>query len=383
MHRRDNEIHSAFAPAFRASDTDVLRQHDLFVSKATLAHVLDAVPFSVVVLNHWRQIIYANRAMLALVAQHDASKVLGRRLGEVVGCTHAIEAIGGCGTTEFCRYCGAVHAMLRAIEVRRPDVQECRISRAPDGEAIDLRVWSRPIIVEDEAFVVFSLLDIATEKRKEVLEHLFFHDIANTAGGLSGLAELLPNAEPSRVLELAGMMHHYTRQLVDEIRGQRELMLAESGMLTVHPETFDMAQLLGDLTEGYQHHVSIRGKHLDYAAADAPVPVDTDRTLVGRVIVNMLKNAIEATPPDGLVTVRCAAIGASAEVSVHNPGHMPRHVQMQLFKRSFSTKGEGRGLGTYSMKLFGEQYLKGKIEFTSAPESGTTFRATFPSLPPK
>lgn len=321
--------------------------------------------------------------MLALVGKNDPSTILGRRLGEVVGCAHALEAAGGCGTTEFCRYCGAVHAMLRAIEVRRPDVQECRISRTPTGEAIDLRVWSRPIIVEDEAFVVFSLLDIASEKRKEVLEHLFFHDIANTAGGISGIAELLPKAEPSKVLELAGMIHHFSRQLVDEIKAQRELMLAESGMLTVHPEAVDMAQLVGGLAEGYRHHVSVRGKHLDCFPADASVPIISDRALVGRVVVNMLKNAIEATPPDGHVTVRCAAVGASAEVTVHNPGHMPRHVQMQLFKRSFSTKGEGRGLGTYSMKLLGEQYLGGKVDFTSAPESGTIFRATFPSLPQK
>ncbi len=373
-------MRTAFAPAFRANRDDVRRQHDLFLSRATLAHVLDAVPFAVIVLNHWRQIIYANRAMLALVGQHDTGQILGHRLGEVVGCAHALEATGGCGTTEFCRYCGAVHAMLRAIEVRRPDVQECRISRAPDGEAIDLRVWSRPIVVEDEAFVVFSLMDIAAEKRKEVLERLFFHDIANTAGGLSGIAELLPGADPGRILELAGMIHHFSRQLVDEIRGQRELMLAESGTLTVHADEFDMGELVGDLTDGYQHHVSVRGKYLEYAPPAAPVRIVTDRTLASRVIVNMLKNAIEATPPDGIVTVRCAAAGNAAGVSVHNTGHMPRHVQLQLFKRSFSTKGEGRGLGTYSMKLLGEQYLRGNVDFTSTPESGTTFRATFPPL---
>jgi signal transduction histidine kinase len=381
MDREGSLPYSHFAPAFRAGAEDVRRQHDLFLSKAALAPVLDAVPFSVIVLNHWRQIIYANKAMISLVGQKDLDQILAHRLGEVVGCAHAIEAVGGCGTTEFCRYCGAVHAMLRAIEVRRPDVQECRISRAPDGEAIDLRVWSRPIVVEGEAFVVFSLLDIAAEKRKEVLERLFFHDIANTAGGLSGIAELLPKAEPAKVLELAGMIHHFSRQLVDEIRAQRELMLAESGMLTVHPEDVDMGEFLGGLTEGYQHHVSLRGKFLRYEAPECPARVVTDRALLGRVVGNMLKNAIEATPPDGIVTVRCIAGDGAAEVSAHNPGHMPRHVQLQLFKRSFSTKGEGRGLGTYSMKLLGEQYLKGKIDFLSTPEAGTTFRALFPSLP--
>jgi sensor histidine kinase regulating citrate/malate metabolism len=46
---------------------------------------------------------------------------------------------------------------------------------------------------------------------------------------------------------------------------------------------------------------------------------------------------------------------------------------MQLFQRSFSTKGTGRGIGTYSMKLFGEKYLEGRVDFESTRENGTTF----------
>jgi sensor histidine kinase regulating citrate/malate metabolism len=59
--------------------------------------------------------------------------------------------------------------------------------------------------------------------------------------------------------------------------------------------------------------------------------------------------------------------------SVHNSKYIEPEVQNQLFKRSFSTKGVGRGFGTYSMKLFGEKYLKGKVWFESSPENGTTF----------
>jgi sensor histidine kinase regulating citrate/malate metabolism len=55
-----------------------------------------------------------------------------------------------------------------------------------------------------------------------------------------------------------------------------------------------------------------------------------------------------------------------------------REVQLQLFKRSFSTKGAGRGIGTYSMKLLGEKYLKGKVWFQSSPEKGTTFFIAIP-----
>ena len=50
---------------------------------------------------------------------------------------------------------------------------------------------------------------------------------------------------------------------------------------------------------------------------------------------------------------------------VNNPAVMPREVQLQVFKRSFSTKGSGRGIGTYSMRLLVSRYLGGSVDFES------------------
>jgi len=66
---------------------------------------------------------------------------------------------------------------------------------------------------------------------------------------------------------------------------------------------------------------------------------------------------------------------------VHNHGVIPRDIQHQIFERSFSTKGEGRGIGTFSMKLIGETYLGGKVDFNSDRENGTTFRIELPIRP--
>ncbi len=51
---------------------------------------------------------------------------------------------------------------------------------------------------------------------------------------------------------------------------------------------------------------------------------------------------------------------------------MPPEVQAQVFQRSYSTKGAGRGLGTYAMKLFGEGVLHGEVGFDTGP-GGTVF----------
>ena len=100
--------------------------------------------------------------------------------------------------------------------------------------------------------------------------------------------------------------------------------------------------------------------------------------LLRRVLGNMLKNALEATPPGKAVSLSCSSDQGTVTFSVHNPKPMPRDVQLQIFQRSFSTKGSGRGIGTYSMKLFTERYLGGTVHFTVSEEEGTTFRVSLP-----
>jgi signal transduction histidine kinase len=78
------------------------------------------------------------------------------------------------------------------------------------------------------------------------------------------------------------------------------------------------------------------------------------------------------------VVVNIRRYDSSAEFSVNNPAVLPAGIKSRIFQRSFSTKGTGRGIGTYSMKMLGERYLGGKIAFTSAEGEGTTFRFLLP-----
>jgi signal transduction histidine kinase len=96
----------------------------------------------------------------------------------------------------------------------------------------------------------------------------------------------------------------------------------------------------------------------------------------------MAKNALEASGPGDTVTLSCAREGGSVAFTVHNPSFMPRDVQLQIFQRSFTTKGEGRGIGTYSMKLLTERYMHGTISFQTSPDIGTTFKMTVPAETP-
>jgi signal transduction histidine kinase len=91
------------------------------------------------------------------------------------------------------------------------------------------------------------------------------------------------------------------------------------------------------------------------------------------VIINLLKNALEATPEQGKVLVGVENLNTRLRFWVRNDGVLPRDVQMQLFQRSFSTKGLGRGIGTYCVRLLTENYLGGKVSFISNETDGTVF----------
>jgi signal transduction histidine kinase len=104
----------------------------------------------------------------------------------------------------------------------------------------------------------------------------------------------------------------------------------------------------------------------------------TDGALLKRILLNMAKNAAEATPEHGSITINYGHKPGIAVFSVHNNGMIPNHIRLQIFQRSFSTKGDGRGMGTYSMKLFGENYLRGRVYFISDEKAGTVFTIELP-----
>lgn len=371
-----SKISTQFAPAKRAPGEKIAAQASYLLNLPLFERFFNAVPDIVLVVNQQRQIIFANHNLLQVTRQNDDATIIGLRPGEALGCVHAFETEGGCGTSEFCQTCGAVEALLSSLKGQE-SIQECRIA-LQNGDALDLQVWATPITLDGETFSIFAVKDISHEKRRQALERIFLHDLLNVAGGLRGFAGLLTEATPAELETITGALSRLSGRLIEEINTQRELNAAESNELVVHPTRLDSQALLQEVLALYQHHEVAEARRLELDPHAPSVFFTSDLNLLQRVIGNMVKNALEAAAPGEIVTLGCTSYPDMIEFWVHNPGYMPRQVQLQVFQRSFSTKGTGRGLGTYSMKLLGERYLKGRLSFTSSPDQGTTFRASFP-----
>ena len=368
---------TAFAPAERATAAEIRRQQSYFQDRL-LRRMLDAVPDIVLVLNTQRQIVFTNRPLLNFLGLESDASICGLRPGEALGCVHASQSKYGCGTTEFCSTCGAVRAILVSLQQQQA-VEECRIVQK-NGDALDLRVWATPLELHHEIFSIFSLKDISHEKRRYALERIFFHDLLNTASGLHGFASLLPTMTAAEQVQMYEVIFRLAEHLVDEINAQQELLAAENQELIIQLGPLNSVKFLEELISLYQHRPVAADRFLRLVSTAQAVEFVSDRTLLGRVLGNLIKNALEASHPTETVTIDCTAGEGFIEFSVHNPAFMPRSTQLQIFKRSFSTKGPARGLGTYSIRLLSERYLKGQVGFTSTPAAGTTFTVRCPRI---
>lgn len=373
----DRKLSTLFAPAERTSETDLRAQSQSFSQSSPIRPYLDAIPEIFLILNEQRQVVYANQSLLDYLGIGDTQRVFGLRPGEILECSHAFETEGGCGTTEFCQTCGAAKAILASLRGEQ-SVQECRILKRETGEALDLRVWATPYRLDGNLYSIFVVSDISHEKRRQSLERIFYHDVLNTAGGLLGFARLLREADSGKIDLIRDRIYHLANKLIEEIKTQRELSAAENNELAIHPESIHSAALLQEIACEYANHDAFKDRILVVDPEAADVKFESDRTLLSRVIGNLVKNALEASLAGETVTLGCRADESGVAFWVRNPAVIPREVQLQIFQRSFSTKGSGRGLGTYSIKLLSERYLKGSVFFTSTPGEGTVFTVHYP-----
>ncbi|MFU2208760.1 sensor histidine kinase [Solidesulfovibrio sp. C21] len=369
-----------FLPAQRTSVEELGRQAQLFASSPA-AGVLNRLPLGVAVCNATRQIIYSNEKFRELASLDCPDKnVLGQRLGEALSCLGANIEIGGCGTSETCRGCGVARSMAKLLAGATEVQGECSLARHGGKrlETLDFRLWAWGMPYDGEVFHAIILTDTRAEKRLSLIERIFYHDILNIVSGMQGICEIMREEEEGARNAELDLLIFATERINDLIVSQREFTQAEHGDYEVTVSKLGTRTLLGDIVAFMRRESSARGKTLVVAKESADAFFATDRRLLSRILVNMQKNALEASGQGDTITVGCALDDGHVRFWVHNPGVVPEEARAQIFRRAFSTKGAGRGLGTYGMKLFAEKYLGGEVGFASDATAGTTFFVRLP-----
>ncbi|MBU5614926.1 sensor histidine kinase [Geomonas azotofigens] len=368
-----------FAPAERATNERINEEIAMVTTSPVIQELLHSIGGLIAVLDEHRQVVGLNDSFLKTLGIEDPSAVLGLRLGEVLGCVHSGDEPGGCGTTRFCSTCGAVIAMVAALDGEGPVEELCSLSTYKGDTAADYAIMVRANVLklDGQNFILLFLHDVTLEHLRAALERTFFHDMGNMFTGLLGASQFLVREDHS---ELAAMIYRAAQRLHKELEIQR--CLFKNDFLEYRPSRDDTTagELLAELKGIFSKHDAATEKSMLLPDSLPLLTVKTDKSLALRVMSNMVLNALEATEEHGEVKVWFEQEHDALRFCVWNEKPIPDEVQCRIFQRSFSTKeGSGRGVGTFSMQLIGEKILGGKVSFSSSAQQGTLFKFRIPS----
>ncbi|MDH4226420.1 MAG: HAMP domain-containing histidine kinase [Deltaproteobacteria bacterium] len=364
-----------FASAERSTDKELERDITFVANSALVDGILKTVGGMFVVLNDKRQIVAINDEMLKALGIEEVKKVFGMRLGEAIKCIYSHDMPGGCGTSEYCSTCGATIAIVTTLDKITGVEKDCSITIEQSGGKSDiyLRVKTAPLEYNGRTFCLVFMQDLTYFKRWAALEQVFFHDISNIVSSLLCTSELLWEQQKDKDGNLSSELMRMSSYLANEVSMQRMLVNMERDVYRPDMRVIAVKDVVNELFAMYSNHASAKEKKVSIA----PVPeayISTDRYMILRVLGNMLVNAFEASEPGESVGLSVEVVDGEVMLCVTNNAVIPEPLTKRIFQRNFSTKSEiGRGIGTYSMKLFGEEFLDGKVGFTSRKGEGTKF----------
>ena len=370
-----------FATAKRSSKDEIEQQVELVSQHPVITSLLDMVSGFLAVLNENRQIIAVNETLMKMLGVENVEEVFGLRPGEALHCENSDTMPGGCGTSQACSSCGAAISIVSAINDEQPLERTCALRTKVSDQDVDLffSVRSHLFMIDGKKFVLLFLQDITKKQQWITLERIFFHDTNNILTGLVGASELLSRYEECKDAKLLENIRHLSSRLTQELKIQQALSKMDTRLYQSVNRQIRSGEVFKELQSIFYKHQAAKGRNLIFEQDEKPFILQADECVLIRILANMITNALEAAEINGSVRVWAEQKENSIVFSVWNQEYIPLEIQVRIFQRNFSTKKElGRGLGTYSMKLFGESILGGEVDFVTSEQDGTTFFLKLP-----
>ncbi|MCB2201089.1 PAS domain-containing sensor histidine kinase [bacterium] len=364
---------SFFASPERKSLDELTSTIDSISNNPFVDGLLQTVAGLIAVLNEHRQIVSVNKAFLDALGVDDAAGVLGLRPGEALHCVHAWKQTAGCGTSRYCSSCGAAIAIVTCLAEDKPEERLCAIQTQQNGAVQDicLSVRAVPVEFDEQKFILLFARDVTSEEVRHYMERIFYHDVNNMVMGLVANTEIMKGENPDS--ETVHDINRLSWRLKKEFDVHR-LLTQEDYDYETRLEPIVLRDLVKDIHRIFRNAPFAQNIHFVLPQVEDGTLILTDYSLLLRVLMNMLTNAFEASSQGDEVRFWYDLADSTITFHVWNDAFIPPNQQLRIFQRHYTSKGgSGRGLGTYSMKLIGETYLKGRITFLSGPGIGTTF----------
>ena len=219
------------------------------------------------------------------------------------------------------------------------------------------------------------------------------HELRTPVAILRGESEVALSQQtrsPEEYRESLDVMHHEAERLTRIVEDLFTLTRADAGQYPLKPGDFYLDELVAECVHSARTLAQAKNISLTFEGAPES-PIHADESLVRRMLLNLLDNAIKYTPDFGRVTVTCLRNGKEYAVNIADTGcGIAAELRPRIFERFFradkarlraENDGGGAGLGLAISRWIAEAH-HGRLELTSSDSAGSTFSAYLPADSP-
>ncbi|MEH7074833.1 ATP-binding protein [Neobacillus drentensis] len=255
-----------------------------------------------------------------------------------------------------------------------------------DGTIFEAEVKGIPTIFQNKPARHIIIRDITA--RKKTLELLLNAEKLNVAGQLAaGIAHEVRNP----LTAIKGFLKLMESQLIDQKSyfdiiqseiNRIELILSELLVLSkpqvLKFEPVHLHTLVEEVKTLIDTQAIMKNIHIQFINDFGNLIINGDKNQLKQVVINFLKNSIEAMPDGGIITIEIKKHGSNhVKMLFKDTGcGMPRHVLKRIGEPFFTTKESGSGLGIMNSKQIVQNH-HGTVHFWS-DEKGTIIEVILP-----
>jgi signal transduction histidine kinase len=202
------------------------------------------------------------------------------------------------------------------------------------------------------------------------------HEIRNPLASISGAAGILRRGTAS------AEYRHDCLDIIDR-ESQRLNKLLTGFLNFAKPrvprlQRTDPNEILASVVSQVRHTAELSDVSLSHEILPSCPEIECDSEQLKQVVLNLLINAIEASPPKATITIRTILVDKNLAMEVQDQGGgISEEYLDQIFDPFFTTKPKGTGLGLAVSSMIVSQH-GGSLSFRRNSESGATFRIELP-----
>ncbi len=217
--------------------------------------------------------------------------------------------------------------------------------------------------------------DLEKSERLAVLGQMvaeIIHEIKNPLMVIGGFARRLRKREKDKEsAKKLDIIANEVSRLENLLRGLKYTFTPQTLIL----QKINLCQVLQEVQELLTDECKEMGIALDLHLIDTCMLIDADRDKLKQVIINLLKNSMEAMKDGGKLSITTRYVDDTAEIAIHDSGPgIPQKIKEKIFDPFFTTKKDGTGLGLCISKKIVESHKGGSFNIESKEGLGTVVR---------